>query len=95
MSAKVLAPPLAPIDLNQSYPVLESCAYLRCSRTSFYRMLGEELFEVVRRNGRPYTPGTELARLAQLPSKRTSTLMSSDAAPRRGRGRPRESARAK
>jgi hypothetical protein len=92
---------LPPIDLNQAYSVVESCQYLRCSRSFFYRMLEAGLFAVVRRGARTFLPGTELARLAQPQSReqeaanrqalRSTRPQPPDAldTPKRGRGRPR------
>ena len=79
-----IGPQLVPIDLNQAYAVMEACQYLRCSRSSFYQMLGAKQFEVVRRNGRVYVPGSEIARLNQLPEP------GEPAAPLSGRGRGRK-----
>jgi hypothetical protein len=79
-----IGPQLVPIDLHIAYPILESCQYLRCSRSSFYQMLADKQFEVVRRNGRVYLPGSEIARLNQLPEP------GEPAPPLSGRGRGRK-----
>jgi hypothetical protein len=79
-----IGPQLVPIDLHQAYAILEACQYLRCSRSSFYQMLGAKQFEVVRRNGRVYVPGSEIARLNQIPQP------GEPAAPLSGRGRGRK-----
>jgi Helix-turn-helix domain len=79
-----VGPQLVPVDLNQAYSVAESCQYLRCSRSSFYKLLDTEGLKVRRRNGRVYVPGSEIARLNQIPQP------GEPAAPLSGRGRGRK-----
>lgn len=59
---------LAPVDTNQRYDILETCAYLRCSRGKLYNDIAAGLIAVIKDGSRTYVPGTEIVRRSTLPS---------------------------
>lgn len=59
--------PLPPVDTAQAYTVVESIAYLRTSRPSLYKLIADGELKTITRGRRRLIPGSELARLAQVP----------------------------
>jgi excisionase family DNA binding protein len=87
---------LPPLDLNQRYTVNEACAYMRCSRSSFYKMVEAEQLDTIKMFSRTYVAGAEIRRQS-LPQQAKAPIAAAPvpAVPRRGRGRPRGPSKAK
>jgi excisionase family DNA binding protein len=58
---------LPPVDVNSRYTVDEAVALLRSSRPTIYHMIAAKKLCVLRDGRRVYVPGSEIARLSQLP----------------------------
>jgi excisionase family DNA binding protein len=60
--------PLPPLDTAQAYSVPEGIAYLRTSRPTLYKLIADGTLKTITRGRRRLIPGSEIARLSQVPS---------------------------
>ncbi len=62
------AAPLPTLDQQQRYTIPETCAYLRTSRASVYKLIANDSLRVLKEGKRTFVPGSEIARRSQVPA---------------------------